>query len=79
MARMAFDPNSLQDIERKRYVLEHAPAILCALIVRRASTEPSTLIDLAAETASALYDRIDPPRTALGVGVAHRPNVLGTA
>lgn len=58
---MAFDPSQLRGIERKRYVLEHAPALLCALIVRRASSEPSSLIDLAIGAASDLFDKVDLP------------------
>jgi hypothetical protein len=46
--------------EKRRYIAEHAPGILRALIMRRASTDPHTLIESAIETASILYDQISP-------------------
>lgn len=51
---------AIQTTERKRYIAQHAPAILCALIRRRAGTEPSKLIDLSVEVVTKLFDEIRP-------------------
>jgi hypothetical protein len=52
----------LNSEERRRYIAEHAPGILRALIMRRSSTDPHRLVDLAIETCSALFDAVAPGR-----------------
>lgn len=46
------------DPDRERYILDHTPQLLAALIVRRASTDPKQLIELAVQTAGSLYDHL---------------------
>jgi hypothetical protein len=48
------------DPDRERYILDHTPQLLAALIVRRNSTDPEHLIELAVKTAGSLYDRLVP-------------------
>jgi hypothetical protein len=55
---MAFDPSRLIAVERERYVLDHTPGVLEALIGRRASTEPCYLIDEAISTITELFRRV---------------------
>ena len=52
----------LDSHDKRRYIAEHAPKILCALIMRRASTDPHMLMDTAIETAARLYDMVTPAK-----------------
>jgi hypothetical protein len=59
----------LRSEEKRRYIVDKTPDILCALIGRRASTNPLELVDLAKETAGLLYEALTPaysPRNGLG-------------
>jgi hypothetical protein len=62
--------------EKRRYIVEHAPGILRALIVRRTGTEPSALVPLAIETASQLYDAVAPYRVNGGMHIRVDPEPL---
>jgi hypothetical protein len=52
----------LNSEEKRRYIADHAPGILAALITRRSSSDPHTLLDLTIATAAMLYDAVTPLR-----------------
>ncbi len=55
-------------LDRDRYILQHAPTILAALVMRRQSTNPDQLVEQAISGAEKIYDvvhEIDSPATTM--------------